>query len=40
MKKISESSTLAVNTQTVASLFRKQAKETPENIAVVYKDKR
>ena len=39
MKKISESSTLAVNTQTVASLFRKQAKETPENIAVVYKEK-
>ncbi len=40
MKKISEPSNQAVNTQTVASLFRKQAKETPENIAVVYKDKR
>lgn len=40
MKKISKPSNQAVNTQTVASLFRKQAKETPENIAVVYKDKR
>ena len=28
------------NTQTVVSLFRHQAKETPQNIAVVYKDKR
>ena len=28
------------DTQTIVSLFRRQAKETPENIAVVYKDKR
>ena len=28
------------NTQTVVSLFRRQAKETPDNIAVVYKDTR
>ena len=28
------------NTQTIVSLFRRQAKETPENIAVVYKDTR
>ncbi|MBR6432133.1 MAG: AMP-binding protein, partial [Muribaculaceae bacterium] len=30
----------AHDTQTVVSLFRKQAKATPDNIAVVYKDKR
>ena len=28
------------DTQTIVSLFRRQAKATPENIAVVYKDKR
>ena len=28
------------DTQTIVSLFRRQAKETPDNIAVVYKDKR
>ena len=28
------------NTQTIVSLFRKQAKATPNNIAVVYKEKR
>ncbi len=28
------------NTQTIVSLFRRQAKATPQNIAVVYKDKR
>ena len=28
------------DTQTVVSLFRRQAQETPDNIAVVYKDKR
>ena len=28
------------NTQTIVSLFRRQAKETPDNIAVVYQDKR
>ncbi len=28
------------NTQTIVSLFRNQAKATPENIAVVYKDKK
>ena len=28
------------NTQTIISLFNRQVKETPENIAVVYKDKR
>ena len=28
------------DTQTVVSLFRRQAKETPDSIAVVYKDKR
>ena len=27
------------NTQTIVSLFRRQAKETPDNIAVVFKDK-
>ena len=27
------------DTQTIVSLFRQQAKETPDNIAVVYKDK-
>ena len=40
MEKISKPSNQAVNTQTVASLFRKQVKEIPENIAVVYKDKK
>ena len=28
------------NIQTIISLFRRQAQETPHNIAVVYKDKR
>ena len=28
------------DTQTIVSLFRRQAKATPENVAVVYKDKR
>ena len=28
------------DTQTIVSLFRRQAKDTPQNIAVVYKDKR
>ena len=28
------------DTQTIVSLFRRQAKETPENIAVVYKDRK
>lgn len=28
------------NTQTIVSLFRRQAKATPENIAVVYKDRK
>ena len=28
------------NTQTIVSLFRRQAKATPDNVAVVYKDKR
>ena len=28
------------NTQTIVSLFRRQAQATPENIAVVYQDKR
>ena len=28
------------DTQTIVSLFRRQAKETPDNIAVVYQDKR
>ena len=28
------------DTQTIASLFKRQAKETPDNVAVVFKDKR